>query len=572
MVVWIGPLFLKSRVLGLTYDEEFMRKAKYLAEKAGIDLTEVLEKVREYIEEMGGLIKPDGALSLLASDLGVSEPLPERSSKPTIRLDMLVPGMRRASIRGRITKFYGIIDYVNKSGEISQRAELRISDEHGQVDLVVWSKGLIEMLREGLIREGDEILISNARISGRGGRLVVHLDSDSQMELLERGAPPSDEAITRVGEVYEREGEEVDFRGTVVRVFPASEFIKEDGRKGRRSSIIVQGEDGSTIRVLLWGDKASLSESIGQGDSVTLRNFRVIAREDGIELHSTARSRVEVASGKIETITATVLYKFPTEESILGKKISDILIEIDGELEIVRVWDELVDVIEGIEPPFIVKMGPTFRRYDDLLSLSKSGTLEVVKVIDRKISESIGELARSVKYKRVPIGESSDGFRELRGTVVGVSDEARITWHCPVCGSRASYEYGSYGCPKCGTIENALPLLYLTFTLDDGTGVARVVAFGRKAERILGMATDDVIRRADELGQPHHSIPTEELSAKILGREVIVRGRATYMETGLVKLILDDMEFVNYVEEAALLIKEIRDRWFEGEELESSNG
>ncbi|MEM2490355.1 MAG: hypothetical protein QXD92_04465 [Candidatus Korarchaeum sp.] len=569
---WIGPLCSKLRVLGLTYDEDFMRRARYLAEKAGIDLTEVLEKVREYIEEMGGLIKPDGALSLLASDLGVSEPLPERSSKPTIRLDRLVPGMRRASIRGRITKFYGIIDYVNRSGERSQRAELRISDEHGQVDLIIWSRGLIEMLEEGLIREGDEILISNARVSSRGGRLVVHLDSDSQIELLERGAPLSDEAITSVSDVYGREGEEVDFRGTVVRVFPVSEFIREDGRKGRRSSMIVQGEDGDTIRVLLWGDKASLTENVGPGDSVTLRNFRVVAREDGIELHSTLRSKMEIAGGKIETIIATVLYKFPVEKSILGKRILDILIEVDGELEVMRVWNGLVDVIEGIDPPFVVKMGPTFRRYDDLLSLSKSGTLEVMEVIGRKMSESIGELARSVKYKRVPIGEASDGFRELRGTVVGVSDEARITWHCPTCGSRVSYEYGSYSCPKCGTVESALPLLYLSFTLDDGTGLARVVAFGAKAERMLGMSTEDVIRRADELGQPHHSIPTEELSAKILGREVIVRGRATYMETGLVKLILDDMEFVNYAREAELLIKEIRDRWFEGGELESGDG
>ncbi|MCS7103524.1 MAG: hypothetical protein NZ992_06555 [Candidatus Korarchaeum sp.] len=556
----------------MSYDEEFMRRARYIAERVGMNLTEVLEKVREYIEEMGGLIKPDGALSLLASDLGVSELLPERSPKPTIRLDRLVPGMRRATIRGKVTKFYGVIDYVNKSGERSQRAELRISDEYSQVDLVVWSQRLIEMLKEGLIREGDEVLISNVRVSSRGGKLIVHLDSDSQIELLERGAPPSDETITRVSEVYEREGEEVDFRGTVVRVFPVSEFAREDGRKGKRSSIIVQGEDGSTIRVLLWGDKASLSESIGPGDSVTLRNFRVVAREEGIELHSTARSRVEAVGGKIETITTVVLYKFPKEESVLGKSFSDILIEVDGELEVARVWGELADVIEGIEPPFIMRMGPTFRRYDDLLSLSKSGTLEVLDVIDRKLDESIGELARSVKYKRVPIGESSDGFREFRGTVVGVSDEARITWHCPTCGSRVSYEYGSYSCPNCGTIEKALPLLYLTFTLDDGTGVARVVAFGRKAEKILGMSTDEVVLRADELGQPHHAIPTEELSAKILGREVIVRGRATYTETGLVKLILDEMELVDYAKETSLLIREVMDRWLGDEELEGYNG
>lgn len=556
----------------MTYDEEFMKRARYVAEKAGISLAEVLEKVREYIEEMGGLIKPDGALSLLASDLGINEPLPERSSKPTIRLDMLVPGMRKASVRGRITKFYGIIDYINRSGEKSQRAELRISDEHGQVDLVVWSQGIVEMLKEGFIREGDEILVSNARVSSRRGKLVVHLDSDSRVELLGRGAPPSDETVTKVSDVYEKEGEEVDFRGTVIRVFPVSEFTREDGRKGKRSSLIVQGEDGNTIRVLLWGDKAPLSESIAPGDSLALRNFRVVVREEGIELHSTVRSRVEAAIGKAETIIATVLYKFSTEKSIFGKKFSDILVEVDGELEVMRVWNELVDVLEGIEPPFVIRAGPTFRRYDDLLSLSRSGTLEVLEIVSRKLKESIEGLARSVKYKRVPIGEASDGFREFRGTLVSVSDEARISWHCSTCGSRVSYEYGSYSCPNCGSIGGALPLLYLTFTLDDGTGIARVVAFGRKAERIIGMSTNEVIVRADELGQLRHSIPTEELSARILGSEVIVRGRAIYTETGIVKLIMDDMEFVDYIRESELLAREMVERWLRGDGPESDNG
>lgn len=559
--------------MGSSYDEDFMRRARYLAERTGMDLEDVLERVKEYIEEMGGLIKPDGALSLLASDLGVSEfSPPESGVKPTIRLDRLVPGMRRASIRGRVVKVYGVIEYVNKSGERSERAELRISDDNGQVDLVIWSEGLVDMVKEGLIREGDLLLISNARVSSRGGRPVVHLDSDSKIDILERGPPPPEDVITNVGEVYGREGEEVDFRGTIVRVFPVSEFIRGDGVRGRRSSLLIQGEDGISVRAVLWGDKAYLSESLKPGDSITLRNFRVVAKEDGVELHSTPRSRVEVAGGSAETITATVLYKFPTETSILGKKFSDLLIEVDGELEVLRVWSDLVDVIEGLNPPFIVRVGPVFRRYDDLLSLSRSGTLEVLEVLGRGLRPSIEALAKSVKYKRVPIGESSDGFREFRGTVVGVSDEARISWHCPTCGSRVSYEYGGYSCPNCGRIEEAKPLLYLTLTLDDGTGVARVVAFGDKAERILGMSTREVLLRADELGQASHSVPTDELSGRMLGREVIVRGRATYTETGLVKLILDEMEFADYGREARLLIREIRNLWLGDEEIEDSDG
>jgi ssDNA-binding replication factor A large subunit len=556
-------------VLGLSYDDEFMRRAKYISDIAHVELDEILRKVEEYIEEMGGLIKPDGALSLIAMELGV-EISSETVKKPLLRLDRLVPGMRKASVRGRISKIYGVIEYVNRSGERSERAELRISDDYGQADVIIWSQSLVDEVKRGELREGDEVLLSDVRVASRGGRIVIHLSSDSKIEVLSRGVAPASEVISSTEEIYGREGEEIDFRGTVVRTFPVSEFMREDGRKGRRGSAIVQGEDGGTIRVLFWGDKASYSENLKPGALVTLRNFRVITREDSVELHSTLRSSVDIEGG-IETIEATVLYKFPEESSLLGKKFLDILVEIDGELAILRIWDKWVDLLRGMEPPFIVRVGPIFRRYDDLLSLSRSGNLEIVEIVDRKVKD-IEKLARSLKYKRVPIGEASDGFREFRGTIIGISEEARVSWHCPLCGARVSYEYGSYSCPNCGPLERAIPLLYLSLTLDDGTGVARVMVFGRNAERLLRMSTEDVIRRADELGQPFHSIPTDELSAEILGREVIVRGKATYMEGGLVKMVLDEIEPVNYSSEVHSLIREIEELWLGAEGNENSDG
>ncbi len=182
------------------------------------------------------------------------------------------------------------------------------------------------------------------------------------------------------------------------------------------------------------------------------------------------------------------------------------------------------------------------------------------------------KVAKKVKYRRMGIGESSDGLREFRGTVISFSDTARVTWHCPNCGARVEFEYGRFHCPNCDEIERATPLLYLTFTIDDGTGIARVVAFRDRAERILGMSTEDVIKAADELGEPSHSFPTDEVAGKMMGREVIVRGRATYLESGAVRLVLDEMEYVDPVDESRELIKEIRRVWLGGGEIEGNNG
>ncbi len=559
-----------------------MKKVKLVASRAGLSVEDVLQKVEQYVQEMRGLVKLDGALSLVANELGVGSSLPsEVPSQLMIKINRLVPGMRKAIIQGKIVRMYGILEYVNRSGELSERVEFKLADETGQIDVIAWSKSIVDMVRRGELKEGTVVRINNARVSERFGRITLHLDSNSNIEILPSGY--EDVEIlgikpVKINEIYDKEGQEVDFRGTILSIFPTSEFTRENGSMGKRSSLIMRDEEGGTIRVVLWGNKAKISGELSEGSVILLENVRVVIRDDSIELHSTPRTKLRVIrEGEEERreVEATVLYKFPVEEVgiVKKKRFLDLLVEIEGKLDILRVWEEWVNLLDGESPPIRIKLGPTYRGEDGILILSKSGDLEILGRTEGEISPNIEKLAKKIKYKRMWIGESSDGLREFRGTVTYISEVARVSFYCPNCGARVKPEYGRFYCPNCGEIEKAIPLLYFSFIMDDGTGIARVVAFREKAESILGMTTEEVIERSDELGEATYSIPTEHIVQSLLGRELIVRGRATYLESGVVKLILDEIEEVNPKQEIKALLSEIRNSWLSGSDnIENSDG
>ncbi len=542
---------------------EFRRLVKYVAEKSGLSEEEVLERVNKYIQEMSGLIKLDGALYLVASDLNVELPMPGSPVHETIQIGKLVPGMRRAVVEGRIVKMYGVIKYVNKSGEPSERLEFRIEDETGEAVVVIWSKSMVDSLRDKL-KEGDVIRIINARVSHSYGELSLHVDSSGEVELIRssQGYPLVNERVYTVSNIPMKHGEEVDVKGRVVRMFEPSTFERQDGSLGRRSSFLL-GDDESSIRVVLWGSQADNVTKLKVGSQVLIRNARVVIRDFGIELHSSPRTKIEVL-GETEDLyhEFKVLYRFEPEVLSVKKLVyMDLLVQSDSKRSILRVWGEdMVSKLSSALLPAIIRVKGTYSR-DGILHLGKSGSLELVEEGVGELPEGIARLARQVKYKRSWIGESSDGYREFRGTITWVSERARISWYCPNCGSRVEYEYDRFFCPNCGEIEDAEPLLGFSFMIDDGTGVARVQVYGRRAELLLGAKTLEVIEKANEYGEEDFSIPLDFLSQELVGKEVVVRGKAAYLETGMVRVILDEMEDADLREEAEKLADEIERIW-----------
>ncbi len=167
-----------------------------------------------------------------------------------INLGSLEPGISSLDAVGRVTEVSEARQFTRPDGSSGQVASLRIADKTGSARVSVWGDktALIASVKVGEIIKLKNCystagLFGDAEIHvGRHGDLEVNPDVDVEL-------PPADVAKTITGKIerseigsIEREGEKVEVRGTIVRVFhrrPIFDACPECGRS------IESGETGS---------------------------------------------------------------------------------------------------------------------------------------------------------------------------------------------------------------------------------------------------------------------------------------------------------------------------------------
>jgi ssDNA-binding replication factor A large subunit len=122
---------------------------------------------------------------------------------------------------------------------------------------------------------------------------------------------------------------------------------------------------------------------------------------------------------------------------------------------------------------------------------------------------------------RVPIKSISAGNFEVRGTIIDVIRSNFVFYRCPTCGGKAVRGYDVSGqvkfeCQEHGKVD-AEPAMVVSFIVDDGTGMLRVVAFRETAQKFTTTSAGEL----DKL------TPDERygiLSGSMLGKEYIIHG------------------------------------------------
>ncbi len=561
------------------FNEDVERGIERLAQRTGLSPEEIRSRIIKKMEEMQGLLKPDGALYIIAAELGAEIESSFEEKGGEITIEKLVPGMRYVHIKGRIIRMYGPISYRRRDGTEGERAEFKLSDGTGVVDVVIWSKSLINLIKEGKIKEGDVVEIDGARTSLRLGRLALNLDSSRcTIKVIEGAFPEFPEPEFEVFEISDLSPEfnEVDVRGIVSMLFPVREFSREDGTKGQMSGLILR--DRSTddeIRVVLWGSISNLVNDLNVGDSVLIRAARVKPSRNGwIELHLDARSKIIVEKRSTELtpipeeIVGRILYAFKpvhykSKEGLVTLR--DCILEVDGKLKLCRLWEPRSQEIDGVKLPALVKLERPYIRkegFREIINVGKLGKCIILEEESGEIPRDIEKIARKIKYPRVWLDESGEGFREVRGTIIRVDPSASISWWCKKCGQRVSKDFGRFICENCGEVEEAEPVLAFSIYVDDSTGVLRATFFRDVAERIIGKNLQEILEEIDEKGYEEDTYMLEELESRLLGKTVILRGRISYVEDkGLWRMVVDEMEFAEPLEEATILEDELKSKY-----------
>jgi replication factor A1 len=190
--------------------------------------------------------------------------------------------------------------------------------------------------------------------------------------------------------------------GRVVAVFSPRAF--NGSRKGQFASLLIADESG-VLRVVLWNDKASLTESGGVKVGEMVRFRHGYTREDfggNVEVHVGEKSVVEVNPADVNSKDYPSISKFTTKidelssvqksrnvnlagtvkrlgsvsefersDSSVGKVLRFVLSDGSGEIAVV-VWNEKVDDVEGF-----VKVGVGVQVVNGKVKRAVRGGLEV---------------------------------------------------------------------------------------------------------------------------------------------------------------------------------------------------
>ncbi len=144
-----------------------------LAQVSDVSLEEIDRRVEAKRAKLSGLISREGALQVIAAELGIS------FDNEKLKIDELLPGMRKVNFTGKIISLFPIREYKTKSGDTGKVANMIVADDTSNIKVVLWDTNHIGLLEKGEIKEGSVVQIA----SGSMRENEVHMGSFSEFVL-----------------------------------------------------------------------------------------------------------------------------------------------------------------------------------------------------------------------------------------------------------------------------------------------------------------------------------------------------------------------------------------------------
>ncbi|MEM3664805.1 MAG: OB-fold nucleic acid binding domain-containing protein [Candidatus Jordarchaeales archaeon] len=551
-------------------------KVDLVVKRTGVSRKELQQLIEKKKKEMGGLISDEGALHLVARDLGVAFSEIDEYKPVKVYVKDLRPEMRSVTITGRVNRIYPVREF-EKRGVKGKIASMIVSDLTGDIRVVLWGDH-VDLVEKEKIREGMIIRVIKGYIKeGLKGELEVHVGKGGSLEIEPEGIddkeyPVIEKRLVKLGDLVP-EMQDVDVEATIQKIYPTTIFSRESG-EGKRKSVILSDETGN-VRAILWNESAELVEEAKEGDVLRIEGgYTKLGFQGDVELHVGKLARITLKPTKEQDKKRTVklnalelgmsavdvegrvveisnVKEFARSDGTTGTLASLVIMDETGSVRVV-VWDEQVENVIDAEPGDILRIKGGY---------TKTGMKGEVEVHVGRFSKieliSPEEQILQVTPKSTPPRKflfqlENDEFVEVRGTIRRLLRKKVVYETCPTCSRRLN---GNGLCVMCGKVE---PVLSLTVNalIDDGTAVAKALFTGREAEKLLNMRAKEAFEIAKKEGD--EAAPLKMRAYDIEGRELILMAKSVLNpSTGKITLKVYSFKEANPKDEAEKLLSSI---------------
>ncbi|MDP3987416.1 MAG: hypothetical protein Q8P81_04295 [Nanoarchaeota archaeon] len=264
----------------------YERIVNNIADASGSTVSEIEEKIEVKRNKLSGFISKEGAAQIVAAELGIS------FENERLKIDELLPGMRKVNTVGKIVRIFPVRSFKTKKGEESKVVNFWIADDSSNIKVVLWDTNHISLIEGGKILEGSVVEIGNAMMRDSELHLGNFSEIKPSSEVLEN--VKTERAFHEKNIVDFVKGESVGARAFIVQIFEPRFFnvcsecgkkvepegeafvCKEHGKNPgeKRAVVTLVLDDGTeTIRAVLF------HESIKELGITELENQEVLASQ-----------------------------------------------------------------------------------------------------------------------------------------------------------------------------------------------------------------------------------------------------------------------------------------------------
>ncbi len=261
----------------------------------------------------------------------------------------------------------------------------------------------------------------------------------------------------------------------------------------------------------------------------------IIAKELGVQLISVDHSKesVEIKNlvGGLKNVSVVgrVVAKYPVSTYQRdGKELkvgSLLLYDGTGYCRVVF-WNDFIDIFNKIAEDMIIKVVNAYVKENNdrkelHINFRTKVRLSPEEIDPESIPHSQNIQSRNWISKISELNDGSDA--RILGMIVQIFKRNAFFLVCPECGKKIYNEEGIFMCKDHGRVKPKKKLV-LSYIIDDGFSTIRVTSFGRDAETVIGMSTDEAVKVCDE--NEDDSYIVDYVKDNVVGKEIIVFGTA----------------------------------------------
>ena len=560
-----------------------------IIEGTGLTRKEIQDMVEEKKKELKGLISEEGALFVIARELGVDVKEENKDLLKDIDLNIsdITENMKNISITGRIKEIYNVNKFNKADGGTGYVGSFLLHDKTGDIRIVLWDDN-VSIFNEDNFEPNELVKIINgiARKGrfqdkeihiGRYGKIILSPDDVDYNKY-----PKVKFELVNINDIN-LNLKSLSLEGKIIQISPIKEFNRKNGEIGKVGSLTLLDSTGS-IRITFWNEDTEKLKNLQINDVITISNLNprlnsldsktidMYASKNTIikKVQKTMEIEIElvqninmlqenngVVSFKGKITSLDDLKEITTRSgeilSLLGFIISDNTdwIRVTLWREMAEEFSKRLSVGQGLILRNVMLRFNNFSQRNEITTINDSSIelidLDIKNLKTYEFTKGSRDSFFSRNYVKIDT-ISSPGVVEIKGYIARDLNNITIYEACTQCMKKID------NC-NCDVREDTEFRMIINLIIDDGNGSIRTTFMGEKAEKLIGVETEKLVQIKET---PDFEKFLENKSSELLGKDIIIKGKAKFSDySSSFEISVYDFKYLDIDDELERVMKTI---------------